>query len=162
MIRNPTYQAATTVAPAVEEHFIRHLAQARERGEDGLAPHPDAESIAAIIDATFWASFRPEEGRFPKISLAYLSPEQAVQPLMFASPLPLNAGVLTKLAPAVERPEIHLGFWRFDNELRVWGAGAFRVRQAQVGEPAQTLRRGVCAVPAPRRTPGRVPGSDLR
>ncbi|MCA1576565.1 MAG: hypothetical protein LC794_04275 [Acidobacteria bacterium] len=122
MIRNPTYQAATAVAPAVEEHFKRHLAQARERGEDGLAPHPDAESIAAIIDATFWASFRPEEGRFPKISLAYLSPEEAVQPLMFASPLPLNAGVLTKLAPAVERPEIHLGVWRFDNELRVWGA----------------------------------------
>ena len=122
MIRNPTYQAAKTVAPAVEEHFVRHLAQARERGEAGLAPHPDAESIAAIIDATFWASFRPEEGRFPKISLAYLSPEAAVQPLMFASPLPLNAGVLTKLAPAVERPEIHLGVWRFDNELRVWGA----------------------------------------
>lgn len=122
MMRNPTYQAATTVAPAVEEHFVRHLAQAHERGEDGLAPHPDAESIAAIIDATFWASFRPEEGRFPKISLAYLSPEQAIQPLLFASPLPLNAGVLTKLAPAVERPEIHLGVWRFDNELRVWGA----------------------------------------
>jgi hypothetical protein len=122
MIRNPTYQAAKTVAPALEEHFRRHLAQARERGEEKLAPHPDAESIAAIIDATFWASFRPEEGRFPKISLAYLSPEEAVQPLMFASPLPLNAGVLKKLAPAVERPEIHLGVWRFDNELRVWGA----------------------------------------
>ena len=122
MIRKPTYQAATAVAPAVEEHFVRHLAAARERGENGLAPHPDCESIAAIIDATFWASFRPEEGRFPKISLAYISPEDAVQPLMFASPLPLNAGVLTKLAPAVERPEIHLGVWRFDNELRVWGA----------------------------------------
>lgn len=122
MIRNPTYQAATTVAPAVEEHFVRHLEEARKRGEDGLAPHPDAQSIAAIIDATFWASFRPEEGRFPKISIAYISPDKAVQPLMFASPLPLNAGVLTKLAPAVERPEIHLGVWRFDNELRVWGA----------------------------------------
>lgn len=122
MIRNPTYQAAASVAPAVEEHFLRHLAEARKRGEDGLAPHPDAESISAIIDATFWASFRPEEGRFPKISLAYLSPEDALQPLMFATPLPLTAGVLTKLAPAVERPEIHLGVWRFDNELRVWGA----------------------------------------
>jgi hypothetical protein len=33
----------------------------------------------------------------------------------------LTAGVLTKLAPAVERPEIHLGVWKFDNELRVWG-----------------------------------------
>lgn len=122
MTRYPTYQAATTVAPAVEEHFKRHHAEAQKRGEDGLAPQPDAESIAAIIDATFWASFRREEGRFPKISLAYLPPEEAGQPLMFERPLPLTAGVLTKLAPAVERPEIHLGVWLFDNELRVWGA----------------------------------------
>ena len=122
MTRHPTYQAATTVAPAVEEHFARHLAEARKQGEDGLASQPDADAIAAIIDATFWASFRREEGRFPKISLAYLPPEEAGQPLMFERPLPLTAGVLTKLAPAVERPEIHLGVWLFDNELRVWGA----------------------------------------
>ena len=118
----PTYQAATTVAPVVEAHFARHLGEARKRGEDGLAPKPDAQSIAAIIDATFWASFRPEEGRFPKISMAYLPPEEAGQALIFEHPLPLTVGVLTKLAPAVERPEIHLGVWRFDNELKVWGA----------------------------------------
>jgi len=122
MSRNPTYQAASTVAPAVEAHFARHLDEARKQGEDGLASEPDAHAIAAIIDATFWASFRPEEGRFPKISLAYLPPEQAGQPLVFEHPLPLTAAVLTKLAPAVERPEIHLGVWRFDNQLKVWGA----------------------------------------
>ncbi|HEU4833671.1 MAG TPA: hypothetical protein VFS90_04620, partial [Pyrinomonadaceae bacterium] len=76
----PTYQAAAVAAPLVEKHFERHLAEARRMGEDGLAPQPDAKSIAAIINATFWASFRPEEGRFPKISLAYLPPEQAGQP----------------------------------------------------------------------------------
>src|SRR5687767_14214821 len=119
---SPTYQAASTAAPEIEEHFKRHLANARKQGEDGLAPQPDATSIATIIDAGFWASFRPEEGRFPKISLAYLPPEAAGQPLMFAHPLPLTAGVLTKLAPAVERPEIHLGVWTFGEELRVWGA----------------------------------------
>lgn len=90
-------------------------------GEDDLAPQPDARSIAAIINATFWASFRPEEGRFPKISIAYLPPEQAGQPMVFEHPLPLTAGVLTKLAPAVERPEIHLGVWNQGDELRVWG-----------------------------------------
>ena len=90
-------------------------------GEDGLAPEPNARAIAAIINATFWASFRPEEGRFPKISLAYLPPEQAGQPMVFEHPLPLNAAVLTKLAPAVERPEIHLGVWNYGDELKVWG-----------------------------------------
>jgi len=121
MSSNPTYQAANTVAPIVEEHFARHLAEARKLGEDDLAPQPDAKAIAAIINATFWASFRPEEGRFPKISLAYLPPEQAQQPMVFENPLPLTAGVLTKLAPAVERPEIHLGVWTHGDDLRVWG-----------------------------------------
>lgn len=121
MSMTPTYQAAGVAAPLVEEHFVRHLAEARRTGEDGLAPQPDARCIAAIIDATFWASFRPEEGRFPKISLAYLPPEQAGQPMVFEHPLPLNAGVLTKLAPAVERPEIHLGVWNYGDELKVWG-----------------------------------------
>ena len=121
MSSDPTYQAASTVAPIVEEHFARHLHEARRLGEDDLAPEPDARSIATIINATFWASFRPEEGRFPKISLAYLPPEQAKLPLVFEHPLPLTAGVLTKLAPAVERPEIHLGVWNIGGELKVWG-----------------------------------------
>ena len=121
MSMTPTYQAANTAAPLVEEHFARHLAEARRMGEDGLAPQPDAHSIAAIINATFWASFRPEEGRFPKISIAYLPPDQAGQPMVFEHPLPLTAGVLTKLAPAVERPEIHLGVWNHGDELKVWG-----------------------------------------
>lgn len=121
MTTEPTYQAANTVAPIVEAHFARHLAEARRLGEDGLAPQPDARSIAAIINATFWASFRPEEGRFPKISIAYLPPNESAQPMLFEHPLPLTADVLTKLAPAVERPEIHLGVWNHGDELRVWG-----------------------------------------
>jgi hypothetical protein len=121
MSSHPTYQAANTVAPIIEEHFARHLAEARKLGKNHLAPQPDAQSIAAIINATFWASFRPEEGRFPKISIAYLPPEQARQPMLFEHPLPLTVGVLTKLAPAVERPEIHLGVWNYGDELKVWG-----------------------------------------
>src|SRR6185369_7829721 len=121
MSTDPAYRAANTVAPIVEAHFARTLEEARKMGEDGLAPQPSAQAIAAIVNATFWASFRPEEGRFPKISLAYLPPEQAGQPMVFEHPLPLNAAVLTKLAPAVERPEIHLGVWNYGDELKVWG-----------------------------------------
>jgi hypothetical protein len=121
MSMNPTYQAANIVAPIVEEHFARHIEEARRLGEDGLASQPDEQSIAAIINATFWASFRPEEGRFPKISLAYLPPEQSRQPMVFENSLPLYPGVLRKLAPAVERPEIHLGVWKMGDELRIWG-----------------------------------------
>jgi Probable sensor domain DACNV len=122
MNSNPTYPAAWAVAPTVENHFARHLAAARDRGEPGLAPPPDAQSIEAIINATFWASLRPEEGEFPKISLAFVPPEQTKQPLIFEYRLPLATDILTKLAPAVEREGIHLGVWRDGDELYVWGA----------------------------------------
>ncbi len=132
MTRTATYQAGRTVAAAIEAHFARHLAQAHSRGERDLAPAPRAGAIQAMIDATFWASLRPEEGRFPKISLAFLPPEQAGRALLFEKPLPLDPAVLTKLAPAVERPGIHLGVWYEDDtqqqsdsdacRLRVWGA----------------------------------------
>jgi hypothetical protein len=122
MNRQTTYEAARVVAPIVQSHFARHIVDAQDRGEQRLAPAPTTEAIESIIDATFWASFRPEEGRFPKISLAYLPIEQALQPIILERPLPLSPGVLTKLAPAVERPEIHLGVWSDGEDLHVWGA----------------------------------------
>src|SRR6202000_3264642 len=77
--------------------------------------------ISSVIDVAFWASLRKEEGRSPKISLAYLPPELAGQPLVFEEPILLTPYVLTKLAPAVERSGIHLGVWDNDGELYVWG-----------------------------------------
>jgi hypothetical protein len=120
--REPTYQAARAVATTVETHFARNIAAARERGEQELATEPDAQTIEAMIDATFWASLRREEGQSPKISLAFLPPEQTDQPLMLEHRLSLDPHVLTKLAPAVERPGIHLGVWHEGGELYVWGA----------------------------------------
>lgn len=41
--------------------------------------------------------------------------------MMFERPLPLVPDALTRLAPAVERPGIHLGVWRVGGALLVWG-----------------------------------------
>lgn len=120
--KGPDYPAARKVAETVVGHLTRRAEAARAAGKEGLAPTPDAAVVEAIINAAFWASLRREEGRPPKISLAYLSPEQAERPLMFARTLSLNPDALAKLAPAVERPGIHLGVWRGDDEnLCVWG-----------------------------------------
>jgi len=121
MNREPTYQAARTVAATVADHFRRHLTAARARGEKQLAPEPDEATIAAIIDAAFWASLRREEGQSPQISLAFAPPEEVDHPIIFERRLPLTTRYLTKLAPAVERPEIHLGVWSENDELCVWG-----------------------------------------
>jgi len=120
--KGPAYPAARKVAETVVGHLTRRAEAARAAGKDGLAPTPDAEAVEAVINAAFWASLRREEGRPPKISLAYLPPEQTERPLTFARTLPLAADALAKLAPAVERPGIHLGVWRCDGEnLCVWG-----------------------------------------
>jgi hypothetical protein len=119
----PSYPAARAVADTLQSHFARHVATARQQEgqQHELATPPDAQAVEAIIDATFWASLRREEGFSPKISLAFLSAEQAGQPLKFEQHLPLTPTALSRLAPAVERPGIHLGVWRDGNELCVWG-----------------------------------------
>ena len=114
------YPAARTFAPRLEEHFARHAA-ADPHGPPAGAPLPDARAIEALIDAAFWASLQREEGYAPQISLAFLPPERAARPLRFAAPLPLGPRALARLAPAVERPGIHLGVWRERGELVVWG-----------------------------------------
>jgi hypothetical protein len=116
----PTYPAARLVADSVEEHFARHIAAAG-RVDDGIGEAPPPLAIASLIDAAFWASLRRVEGQSPKISLAFLAPQQARHPLLFAARLPLLPAMLSKVAPAVERPGIHLGVWRDGDEFFIWG-----------------------------------------
>ena len=118
-MNEPAYRIARAVAAKVQQHLARHSAG---RYTDNRAPEPDIEAIEAIIDAGFWASLRREEGVTPTISLAFLPPTESGVQLRLEHPLPLAAEPLTRLAPAVERPGVHLGVWRDGAELRVWGA----------------------------------------
>lgn len=118
----PSYPAARKVAPTVYAYFERYLQAARGQGKHVSAQQPSIEAIEAIIDAAFWSSLRREEGYSPKISLALLPPEQAAESMRFERLLPITASSLTRLAPAVERPGIHLGVWHDDaGRLYVWG-----------------------------------------
>ena len=121
MLSEPTYIAARMVSSTIEAHFAQHLAEARSVDAKHLADEPKAPIIEAIIDVAFWASLRKEEGRSPKISISLLSPQQAKNPLIFGKRLRLTPHNLTKLAPAVESPGIHLGIWFENDELYVWG-----------------------------------------
>jgi hypothetical protein len=114
----PTYPAARMVAERIQS---RLSALATKFQEPGYAPKPDASVIEDVISAAFWASLRHEEGRAPSISLAFVPPEQVVRPLIFDNRLPLDPDVLVRLAPAVERPGIHLGVWAYDSHLCLWG-----------------------------------------
>jgi hypothetical protein len=113
-VREPRYPAARNAAPRLLAHFA-------EGGAPAGTPLPDQAAIEALVDAAFWASLQREEGYVPEISLAFLPPEQAVRPLLLRPKLPLGPRALAQLSPAVERPGIHLGVWRTDGELVVWG-----------------------------------------
>lgn len=118
------YPPAHSVAHTVADHFRRHVTLARSRGSESgaVAEIPDTATIERITNAAFWASLRREEGRVPKISLAFLPIAAAGNALLIERPLALDPASLTRLAPAVERPGIHLGVWPHDGELRIWGA----------------------------------------
>jgi hypothetical protein len=116
------YPTARLVAPTVVEHLAGHRAAVAARGYRTFGPEPDAEAVEQLIAAGFWASLQREEGRDPRISLAWLPPEQAKKAMLFERSLTLEPHTLAKLAPAVERPGIHLGVWMDGGELRVWGA----------------------------------------
>jgi hypothetical protein len=119
------YPAARIVSPKVHAYFTRQRAEPGA-GHGRVATLPDTRVIQAIVDAAFWASLRREEGFIPRISLAFVSPEETKSAMLFERPLPLDPGALTKVAPAVERPGIHLGvsigLQGSPRGLCVWGA----------------------------------------
>ena len=122
MLQGQAYPAAHALAPRVYDHFARHLADARGRSRGPLASLPDVGAIGAIMEAAFWASLRREENYIPRISLAFVSPEEAEEPLKLRQALPLDPAALTRVAPAVAPAGIHLAVARNGNqELAVWG-----------------------------------------
>jgi hypothetical protein len=118
------YPARRSVAERVRTHFVRHLEQASPAAGAVacIAAPPDTSAIEALIDLAFWTSLRREEGYVPIVSLALVAPDETPSPLQFARPLPLEPATLAKVAPAVERPGIHLGVSEIDGVLAVWGA----------------------------------------
>lgn len=106
-------------AVAIEEKFARLHASAPDR--ERSAPVPDARTIESLTRTAFWTGLRREEGRTPKLSLAFLPPESAPDAFRLARPLAVAPEVLTRLGPAVERPGIHVGVWTTDQGYAAWG-----------------------------------------
>jgi hypothetical protein len=144
------YPAAHVVAPRINAYFNVHRAAART--EQKLAPEPAPSTIESLIDAAFWASLRREEGYTPKISMAYVAPDDAEHAMRFEHPLPLDPRPLARLAPAVERPGVHLGIWHIDGELYVWGTTRTLPTLCFVVE---VISPGLLVVKSPRGEPAK-------
>ncbi|UKJ05918.1 putative sensor domain DACNV-containing protein [Solitalea lacus] len=121
MISEPSYLAARIAAPYIEKHFENHQSEALISNQSHLVVAPSSQMIETVIDTSFWASLRHEEGIPPKFSIVLLPPELVDNPIVFEHKIRLTPKNITKLAPALEGPGIHLGVWFEDNEMFIWG-----------------------------------------
>jgi hypothetical protein len=121
-VNHLAYSAAKRAADRIRFHFDRHISGTAAQQGGPVSGVPDAAAVEAMIEAAFWASLRREEGYVPRISLAFVAPETVKRLLRFDQQLPLAAPSLARLAPAVERPGIHLGVWHDGGQFAVWGA----------------------------------------
>jgi hypothetical protein len=147
-VTTPAYSLAPSAAETVSAFYARHAPPGGGHDDDARALIPDASAIVAMVDAAFWASLRRQEGRPSLISLAFVPPERAGRSLRLATSLSIAPESLAHLAPAVERPGIHLGVWRDGDELRVWGAArslpelSFVIEVVEPGLLVLKYRRG--------------------
>src|SRR5207344_1968528 len=81
-MQGPTYPAARIAASRIHARLAAHAEDARLHGQSPIATLPAADVIEAIVSAAFWASLRREEGYSPKISLAFLSPQESARPML--------------------------------------------------------------------------------
>ncbi|MCO4291549.1 hypothetical protein NF867_01560 [Solitalea sp. MAHUQ-68] len=121
MISEPSYLASRIVAPSIEKHFKNHIQNLGPTDWVDSSFIPSAQIIEAVIDTSFWASLRHEEGIPPKFSIVLLPPELVENPLVFEQSIRLTPKNITKLAPALSGPNIHLGVWFENDELMIWG-----------------------------------------
>jgi hypothetical protein len=105
---------------------------------EGPGP-PTLDELLDLVDATFWASLRTEEGRAIRPALSLVPPESAPEASCFSETLPLSVEDLAKLSPALRHPDLHVAIWRRAAGLFVWGLvlapveGALRIRATSPG-----------------------------
>jgi hypothetical protein len=117
----PAYPPARAVAARAANYFASFIDRDEGAFDHPTAQKPDAATIEELVSSAFWASLRREEGRSPRISIAIVAPDQTASTMRFARALPVTSMVLTRLGPAVEGRGVHLGVWRLQGDLEVWG-----------------------------------------
>lgn len=115
-------ESSYPMARAAALRIFERFEALRATSAAGAGPFADRSTLEAAMDVAFWASLRREEGYSPRVSLAFLPPDATLSPLRLAPSLPLTPQSLTRLAPAMDRPGIHVGVWQEADTLTAWGA----------------------------------------
>jgi hypothetical protein len=79
--------------------------------------------LKELLEVSLWASLTTEERRQHRFSVVYVSPENIMDYIAFAAPLPFNPETLAKLSPALESTGTVAVWSKKDDEdkLEIWG-----------------------------------------
>jgi len=113
---------ATNVLLPVRQYINekRKLSEAQERQSPSA---PTSDSLKRMVECAFWASLRPEEGRYPKFSIIYAQEDECADALKFKSPKAFLPEVLAALAPALSRNNSRFAVAKAarTNNIIIWG-----------------------------------------
>jgi hypothetical protein len=135
-----TFSINSGIAKEITDHYRTVLERELRRAQDSLVREVlerslevDAEKLGSVLEACFFASLEPEEGRTHDFSIALAPPPRAmsnsviekVSPNVFAqtyafeNPLPIDK--LSDVAPALATTRQRIGVWFDGNDAKIWG-----------------------------------------
>jgi hypothetical protein len=80
-----------------------------------------AGHLSTLINVSFWASFKKEEGRAVTIAVKYVPPEEAYRPFLLKQALPYTEENILRMSPVLHGAHVDLGVCIDDDELMIWG-----------------------------------------
>ena len=115
---------------AVVEALLAHLnrlinaANRATRGEQGdkRVPLLTAHHLSTLMNVSFWASFKKEEGRSVTIAVKYVPPDEAYRPFLLKNALPYTEENILRMSPVLQGSHVDLGVCIDQNDhLMIWG-----------------------------------------
>lgn len=135
-----TFSISPGIAKEIVDHYRTILERELRRAQDSLVQEVlehslqvDSERLGSVLEACFFASLEPEEGRTHDFTIAIAPPPKAmsnsvierVSPNVFAqtyafeNPLPIHK--LSDIAPALATTRQRIGVWFDGKDAKIWG-----------------------------------------
>ncbi len=135
------YRLDAAVVADLVEHLKRlsHASHGDMRGDhDALrVPLLTAHHLSTLMNVSFWASFKKEEGRAVTIAVKYVPPGEAYRPFLLKQALPYTEENIIRMSPVLQGAHVDLGVYIDHNDqLMMWGF--------DTGEFSLTARHYVC------------------
>ena len=132
------YEHPYRLEAAVVEALLAHLnrlintANGARRGEHGdrRVPLFTVHHLSTLMNVSFWASFKKEEGHSVTIAVKYVPPDEAYRPFLLKNALPYTEENILRMSPVLQGSPVDLGVCIDQHDdLMIWGfdTGEFRM-----------------------------------